>query len=742
LSSRQRQWQSSAAALSRYNASFLTEATGGTESSAGSTERKREEEWLSRHQEGKLKGFFCHGRAVQGNRLSFQPEEDERCSRTGGTGNTTFSDLEDEISVSHRSQVGLLMGRSSSLDEDDYYDQQVFLSSSFDGGLDDPCQEDGDKYRYHGSPEWFESPSHELEAISRGMKIPTAFKGCVPSVLKKKKEKKKHGHPASFSVGSMPSIPEWPMQRDHTDTDKPTMDKDGNFIQVKYANEHFEPAYLNNHRGMEEEEEEGVLDIQPFSAYQRRGGPVDVPFANTNERNSRNTFHPANDLPPAYHTEAEFLDTLANDLTLAQNYRNLQQSIQELTGKSSLERILQQQQTMLYHMSQERFNDVPNVVGYGKSEDQSDLVSEVGMASTSGGRYNDNAGLMSALGKTDNRNRYQDYDDYGPFKTKNIGYQDEYTRGDYMRSHRERDVVEGSRHISNRHIPPSIESQDRTKQEFYDRVEDRSTKNNYGSSNGRQRNDHNRQRGLGLVEDEPISGENTVFGKKFFYESYGKSLIDDSFGNEEEFSSPHDRNELIGDRSNIDSIDGIKSFESVDDGPTVARRDNIRPISPTPIRSNEGSIDHMPSPTRVGLKSRPKKSETFEKWREESRSAPAYSGMRDSISSRRQNLVSDNFSDTSSSFSRFSRSSKYRELLGMPYKITKDDRGSSMGSIQTHKWSNTTTVRRNDSRSFMSTHNETTSSSESSDSSVQKNDPSKKFSRVSPHSVVQYDLND
>lgn len=738
LSNRQRHWQSSAAALSHYNESFSTEVTGGTEASVDAAmEKKRggEDQFSHRRREGKLKGVFCQGRVAQGKRLTFHPEEDDRCSRTGGTGNATFSEF-DEISESHRSQVGLLVGRSSSLDQDDFDDQQMFLSSSFDGGLDHHNQEDGGIYGYHGSPELFGSPSNDMEALSRGMKISTAFKGCVPSAMKKKREKKKHLSSASFSVGSMPSIPEWPTQRNHDANSKYAMKNGENLAPIMFGNDHLEDPYQNDG----EKEETGVPDIQPFSAYQKRMNPGSPPFTNGKEHKSQNAFHTTKDLPPSYHTEAQFLDTLANDLALAHNYRKLQQSIQELTGKSNLERIVQQQQNILYHMSQDPFSDVPDVVGVGKSEDQSDLVSEVGMASTSGGRYNDNASLMSALGKTQNQNRYQDDDDddddYGPTNTKNKGYRDAYSRGDFMQTLGERTEVEGSRYRNHRQLAPPSPTQEIINLEFYDKLNERSTRSNLGWSADRQRKEYHRQRNLGLVEDPAAYGCANPF-----YESYGKSLIDDSFGTEGEFSSAHYRDEPIGEPLNNESTEGTNSFGSDDDGPTFSHRENTPYFSPTLMRNNERSIDQMPSPTRVGLKSRSKKSETFDKWKEESRSASTYSDIRDSIPSRRQSLVSDNFSDTSSSFSRFSRSSKYREVLGTPYKITKDDRRSSMGSIQTHKWSNTSTVRTNKSHHSMSTHNETTSSSESSES-LEQNDTYEKYIWKSPHSVAQYEMND
>ena len=61
---------------------------------------------------------------------------------------------------------------------------------------------------------------------------------------------------------------------------------------------------------------------------------------------------------------------------------------------------------------------------------------------------------------------------------------------------------------------------------------------------------------------------------------------------------------------------------------------------------------------------------------------------------QRRNIArTETFSEASSGVSRFSRSSKYRELLSAPMKIQRDDRKSSVESELTHKWSNMSSVR-------------------------------------------------
>ncbi len=108
-------------------------------------------------------------------------------------------------------------------------------------------------------------------------------------------------------------------------------------------------------------------------------------------------------------------------------------------------------------------------------------------------------------------------------------------------------------------------------------------------------------------------------------------------------------------------------------------------------------------------------------------------------------MDNDTSSTTSSSASPFSRSSKYREIHGTPYKITKDDRKNSVNSTQTQKWSNTsvTSQRRQDPRISMATHMEEEYESIYSEASSQSDeivDP-KPTQRRSPRGVTDiYEL--
>lgn len=723
-------------ALGRYNESFLTEVTGGTatDSSAGSNERCRGQRQVLTKPKSVV---FCHGRRVQ--------YEDDRCSRTGGgTVNVTSSDL-DEVSFSHRSQVGLLMGRSSSLDYDDDHDDDddifhhgQFLSSSFDGSLDDGYLNRGGT-QHQDSNEWSELQNNGVDTFARGTKLSMAlaFKGCVPSVMKKaKKAKKQRDKMKKESVRPMPSIPEGLNHSKYSNSFNVPEDEEEDFPDIIFANEEVDDTIH-----LDRVQDKGLPNIQPFSAYERRSSPSVHSFVPARNHSVKQTDQyglvSPRTMPTSYQQEVQFLDTLANDLTLSPDYDKLQRSIQELTGKTQLERMVQQQQKLLYQMAHGNLTDVPNVVGFRTTDDQSDLVSEVGMASTSGGRYNDNASLMSYLGKIENKHQdADDHDDYGPPKAKNIPTYS--ARRDSLISHKQRFQMEK--------LPksPADRLQEKENQGSYDGHEAGTTRNNFHQREDSQDTRHIRARSRGSSDGF------TANSYKAIHQSHGKSLFDDSYSNDEDYhsTSGFDEPNAVGDETfevdNRQSQNIRKQHELKYhvEAPTCSRRDTWersrspinRSFSPSPVRNNGDTIDQMPSPTRVGLKPRPKKADALDKWREGVRNQTA----NEPISSHSQHFIPDNSSDISSS-SRFSRSSKYREVLGAPYKITKEDRGSSMGSIQTHKWSNTSAgMRQSYSNHLMSVHDETLSCLESSESSTESADY-KIRSRNSPQSVIQYD---
>jgi len=118
----------------------------------------------------------------------------------------------------------------------------------------------------------------------------------------------------------------------------------------------------------------------------------------------------------------------------------------------------------------------------------------------------------------------------------------------------------------------------------------------------------------------------------------------------------------------------------------------------------------MTSPTRVGLQSQPKKKDAVDKWREDRRVATMQNNV------QRQSGLGRSESNSVAS-SRFRRSNKYREVLGAPDRITKDNRRCSVESTQTKKWSNTSTVRENRPPNLMPIHDEEGSDSIYSESS-------------------------
>jgi hypothetical protein len=142
-------------------------------------------------------------------------------------------------------------------------------------------------------------------------------------------------------------------------------------------------------------------------------------------------------------------------------------------------------------------------------------------------------------------------------------------------------------------------------------------------------------------------------------------------------------------------------------------------ISSLPSRNKDESIDSMPSPTRVGLQSRPKKADAFGKWREDRRVATMQNNA------QRQNRLGGNESNSVAS-SRFSRSNKYRDVvLGAPYR---------MESTQTQKWSNRSTVRENRPPNMIPIHDEEEGSDSIYSESSRLARHSKLPTRRSPHS--------
>lgn len=99
------------------------------------------------------------------------------------------------------------------------------------------------------------------------------------------------------------------------------------------------------------------------------------------------------------HTDPDdaFLQTLAK--ALSNNYDQLQADLRKLTGNTELQRL----------MSESKNPDVPLILDLNNIEDQSDLVSEFGMGSTSGGRYNDHASVVRAMERDHTQTM-----DYGP----------------------------------------------------------------------------------------------------------------------------------------------------------------------------------------------------------------------------------------------------------------------------------------------------------------------------------------
>ena len=547
-------------------------------------------------------------------------------------------------------------------------------------------------------------------------KLSSTFKACVPQIKKKR----------DFINNPMPHIPEGSQPPKFNTS---IVDEDSDFPQIIFANE-AEDGMTDFENDVRNGRSRGVPNIQPFSAYQMTTEPgrqeydeCDECEPTSPERNSNLNRQNPSPIKSAreYRHEEQFLDNLAS--TLTPNYQDLQQHIYELTGKNELQRL----------MAQNQETTIPDIVDFS---DQSDLVSEFGMASTSGGKYNDNANTMSFEPAND---------DYGPRS---------------MQSNRVANYSNQHRGWQAQQAPSTKDSRAMNSQ-----VEQRQMQWLQGGGNIEAAQ---KQRRLYDAEDADHTQHNGPYYGESARENFrrdelpAKSLVDDSCDDEVEENDPIYAFGGSGvstakikptTRFELDASEEVDHYRKPRRGhrmPIPSTKINRRAPSPPPMRPKEDSIDAMPSPTKVGLNARPLMPSTkinrrahsppptrqdsidampsptkvglsarptndevsFEKWRECRRAVILQSNM------ERQKAASEqeSSSDASSSISRFSRSSKYREVLGAAYKIQKE-RNFSVESNQTQKWSNTSRPR--DSHISMPAHEEE-SHSAYSDTSRQK----------------------
>jgi len=669
----------------------------------------------------------------------------------------------DNVSFSHstRSQVGLLGST------DEQYLFPVEDDSEHDFCDDAATETYNDPLPQVADTESLAQDSHII-AGKRSTSLSSALKGCVPH---RKKITQFRSRSRSSLKSSMPHIPEGtqPQSQSHI----PTYD----FPQIVFANEG------NSQEDASELDRDGsqsqsIPDIQPFSAYERHSqyGPQHGQHGHGSHRN--NSHHNnaqshgqeepidpqmmQNQSPiqskKEYRHEEQFLDTLAN-LTLHDNYQNLQQHIYELTGKNETQRMTEHQQHLqqyqnhpyLYANANTNVNaieaGVPDVVGQGTLDDQSDLVSEFGMGSTSGGRYNDGPIMMHSLAG----NEAQKNDcDYGPSRVnrapaataaatarKNTGTDRLGSHANYAIRGRQESMHEQGVGVGAR---PQGAQRTAVHQWLHSGQQDISNGNVDGAEfefqldrplHEQQKYSSSRQNhidGAHVENNDPTyafggpSARNTPLAPSGGFDEFG---IDDRV-----YTGKYESTNILELDSSEDNPDS-QGYSHAHHKNSQPFSSNVRPVrsaSPPPSRNTHESIERMPSPKRVGLQSRPKKEDAFEKWKEERRAASLQKNM------QRQILLDES---EGGSVASSRRSNKYREVLGAPYKITKGDRHFSTESSQTRKWSNKSNIRENRLPNLMRTHDE-----EKSSASSRLAGHSKGPDRKSPHSVAQYNDNE
>ena len=541
----------------------------------------------------------------------------------------------------------------------------------------------------------------QFEDISKTNDKPSGFKGCVPKLKKNREDNKPidlnhayaHAHAQHHSYAQvMPHIPEVPegAQLPKYDTSMVVGQQgQSNFPQIVFANAN---ANINANReeyefAPQREHLDGMPRVRPFSAYEKKSHEERIAYDGSmhNHIQKHSHSHP-NPHPHQYDTqlyqhqhqyeqhetsfdsyrntaspiqsdreyrhEEFFLDNLANTLTT--NYEDLQQNIYELTGKSQAQRMMDQA------LHEERA--VPEAV----DADQSDLVSEFGMGSTSGGRYNDNANVF----EQQHQQQKVDDNDYGPSRSRSMPMRANSNRGGNHNhaAQRVRNERWGEPQDTRGSRVPRSEIDQRTMQWM-----------------------QQGQQGGGRRESENYHN-NVNYAQQYTAE------YSDPRHHEEQA-----RYEDLGlDRINTGNYRPRETFEA--SGGETGHNINIRSSANPNIRTSSSRMNNqknyvgdmnMASPTNMNSRPRPRKSDAVSKWREGRQSHTTAGNGNDGVSL------------ASSSASPFSRSNKYREIQGTPYKITKDDRKNSIESTQTQKWSNTSQQQhRRDPRVSMATHME------------------------------------
>ncbi len=557
---------------------------------------------------------------------------------------------------------------------------------------------------------------HENMELQKKGSVSDVLKGCVQ--IKKRKENGmiRNGYHGGHDVDGdhnminnvpthMPHIPEgtqFPKFNTSIVTD------DENFPQIIFAND--EGQKKRNDFGTPTKGGSGsdtYPNIQPFSSYEKQP-------RNHNSQSSPRRRHPSPiKSPREFKHEEQFLDTLANTLTT--NYNTLQANVHQLTGKAEFQRLMEQAQ----HQSANIPDEVDFVI------DDSDLVSEFGMQSTSGGRLGDPV----TVNVPDNGNNVRgEKSDYGPIrKTKQGG--------------RPPPPPPPRKQSSNQYNPHQLYKIN----DEYDNSPRQNQDEHFQCLDGtsRRRPDMTDLPRRSLFNNDECRKEQHQEHSGSTYDIDGPTPLAlaeafEDFGMDDRLYSNHSKQS-----SQFDSEGGTNDHNGGSNHGHYHQQLHPASFRSSPSKTMLGSIEGLPSPTKVGLSTRHKKYDSSGEWREDRRAMSLEKNKE--VFNRDDKDYKDSASEVATAVSQMTRrSDKYRDIMidGLPQNVGKTlDRQQSGGSTQTQQWSNTRTARqqtRQISRLTPVDDEESRAAPSDSGQSYTYEAPRKALARPSPHSIQDY----
>lgn len=559
------------------------------------------------HTADTYKSHIFHGQKIH----SRSSKGDEDKSTRSVTDNESLN-FDDDISFSMTSQIGLLNSDAFSNSMNHGRDTNVSYSSSAHASHDHyvrVAKHRGSKSSNSSTSSHRKSGGFSAMAISLDDVEEDEVLGDImpPEMMPNQSQGKFHALKACIPTHKMKKKHKIPMYR--SSPHKPDSSYASPYTQygssVVVENDYTQILFQPRHG--QEQPTTSSTGIQPISSHQKH-------MTETAAKNWKDSSPTANTgVKSEMNTDQQFLNTLAQ--ALSNNYEQLQADLYKLTGKTELQRL----------MDERNLPDVPQVLNCN-IEDESDLVSEFGMGSTSGGKYNDHASVVRGMEREYNYSqRYSN--DYGPKRS----FQNHHvSRGS---SHEENEVVEEDQyHNVLRGVNHNYKSQSR-----------------YGGS---QRRSAAPRRMKTLQEDFHDISEDLDIIDAFNGSGVRKTQLTlseafDDFGIDEVMIKGKGRRNNTFDFS-------VDDEENIDNNGTPNM--HRPPVSVTAQhKTKNDSYGRLVSPTYSGPQSRKKIiSPSQESWREERRAQILMSNAE---------RMSNSGSSISYGSSPFNRSQKYADLL-------------------------------------------------------------------------------